>query len=89
MWGMQTFDNYPVFQPGQVVDALPVWLGRENEVMATVSEEVSLTLPKTSFKGLRIDIQYDSPIAAPIAKDAVIGKMIITLPSFGQPLEIP
>jgi serine-type D-Ala-D-Ala carboxypeptidase (penicillin-binding protein 5/6) len=71
MWGIQTFDNYPVFQRGQAVSAIPVWLGRENEVMATVAEDVSLTLPKSSFKGLKIDIQYDAPIAAPIKKDDV------------------
>jgi D-alanyl-D-alanine carboxypeptidase (penicillin-binding protein 5/6) len=88
-WGMQTFDNFAVFKPGDVVEAIPVWLGSENTVPATVADEIVMTLPKLSLKGLKVDIEYDTPIAAPIEKGATIGKVIITLPSQELPIDFP
>lgn len=88
-WGIDTFDNYSLFKPGDVIDMVPVWLGEENAVQATVSEEVVMTLPRLSRKGLKVDIQYDTPIAAPVKKDTPLGKVIITLPSQELPIEFP
>lgn len=88
-WGIQTFDNYALFRPGDVVDMIPVWLGSDDLVHATVSQDVVMTLPRASRKGLKVDIQYDTPIAAPLAKGAQIGKIIITLPSQELPMEFP
>lgn len=88
-WGIDTFDNYSLFKPGDVIDMVPVWLGEENAVQATVSQEVVMTLPRLSRKGLKVDIQYDTPIAAPVKKDTPLGKVIITLPSQELPIEFP
>lgn len=88
-WGMQTFNNYSLYKQGEVVDMIPVSLGAENSVPATVAEEVVVTLPKLSRKGLRVDVQFDTPVAAPIAKDTAIGKILIYLPSQDQPIEAP
>lgn len=88
-WGMQAFDNYSLFKPDEVVDRVPVSLGRENFVSATVPEEVVITVPKFSRKGLRVDVQYDTPIAAPIEKNATLGKLIIYVPSQEHPIEVP
>ena len=88
-WAMQTFGNYSLFKPGDVVDKIPVWLGEENYVQATVPQEVIVTLPKLSRKGLKVDIQYDAPVTAPVQKNALLGKMMITLPSQALPIEAP
>lgn len=88
-WGMQTFDNYSVFKPGEVVEEIPVWLGEQNFVEATVADEVVMTLPRLSRKGLRVDVRYDTPIVAPINKGDPIGTLIISLPSQELPIEFP
>lgn len=88
-WGIQTFDNYALFKPGDAVDMIPVWLGTESHVQATVPQEIVMTLPRQSRKGLKVDIQYETPIAAPITKNTPIGKVIITLPSQELPIEFP
>lgn len=88
-WGMQTFTNYSLFKPGETVEMVPVSLGKENFVSATVPEEVIVTLPKLSGKRFKIDVQYESPVAAPIEKNAVLGKMVVYLPSQKHPIEVP
>jgi len=87
-WGLQTFKNTTLFKRGETVDFLPVWLGEYSLVHPTVSEDVVVTLPKNFQKGIKVDIKYDTPIMAPIAKDAVIGKLIVKLPS-DYALEVP
>ena len=54
-----------------------------------MGQDVVMTLPRVSRKGLKVDIQYDTPIAAPIAQGEQIGKVIITLPSQELPMEFP
>lgn len=88
-WGIQTFDNYTLFKPGDVVDAIPVWLGTENFVEATVPHDIVMTLPKLSRKGLKVDIVYDTPISAPVPKGTEIGKLVVSLPSQELPIEFP
>lgn len=88
-WAIQSFGNYSLFKPGDAIDEIPVCLGEGNFVQATVPEEVVMTLPKLSRKGLKVDIQYEAPMAAPIQKNAPVGKMVITLPSQEFPVEIP
>lgn len=88
-WGMQTFNNYSLFKPGETVDMIPVSLGRENFVSATVPEEVAITVPVFSRKQLRVEVQYNTPIAAPIEKNAALGKLVVYVPSQAQPIEVP
>jgi len=88
-WAIHTFDNYSLFKPGDAIEEIPVCLGEGNFVQATVPEDVVMTLPKLSRKGLKVDIQYNAPVAAPIQKNAPVGKLIITLPSQELPVEFP
>lgn len=88
-WALQTFDNYSLFKPGDLVEKVPVWLGEDNFVEATVGEDAVMTLPKVSRKGLKVDILYEAPVKAPFKKGDVIGKIMITLPSQTLPVEVP
>lgn len=88
-WGIQTFDNYPLFKAGEPVEMIPVSLGKENVVPAVVTEDVVVTLSRLSRKGVKVDVQYDSIIPAPIEKNSPIGKILISLPNQQHPLEVP
>ena len=88
-WGMQTFNNYPLFKAGEGVDIAPVWLGEKNTVTATVAEDVILTLPRMARKNLAVAIHYETPLHAPVKKNDVIGRLVITFPTQEMPLEIP
>jgi D-alanyl-D-alanine carboxypeptidase (penicillin-binding protein 5/6) len=88
-WGMQTFNNYTLFKAGEQVEMIPVWLGDKNHVPATVGQDIILTLPKMTQKNLKVEIHYNTPLSSPIKKNDIIGKVVMTFPSWNEPVERP
>lgn len=67
------------YRPGDDVIKIPVWYGRQNEIIATVDKNVAVTLPKSeSLKNIQVLARYEKPIAAPINKNQKIGEIVIT-----------
>jgi serine-type D-Ala-D-Ala carboxypeptidase (penicillin-binding protein 5/6) len=89
LWGLQMFGNYPLYKKGDLVENVPVWMGEDYFVPATVESDCILTLPRAARTGLKADIQYAAPLQAPIKQGDVIGKLIVTAPTLPKPLEVP
>jgi serine-type D-Ala-D-Ala carboxypeptidase (penicillin-binding protein 5/6) len=87
-WAMRTFTSYPIYKQGQIIDQAPVWLGQEETIPLTVAKDCRITIPQVAKKDVKADIQYDAPLQAPIKKDQIVGKVIITAPTLDQPLEV-
>lgn len=67
------------YRPGDDVIKIPVWYGRQNEIIATVDKNVAVTLTKSeSLKNIQVLARYEKPIAAPINKNQKIGEIVIT-----------
>lgn len=66
------------YRPGADIIKIPVWYGRQDEVIATVDDTVAVTFPKSgSLKDIHVLARYDTPVAAPIKKGQKIGEIII------------
>lgn len=66
------------YRAGDDLLTVPVWYGRKKDVVATVDENVAITLPKNySLKNIRVLARYDEPVAAPIKKGQKIGEVVI------------
>ncbi len=39
-----------------------------------------MTLPREARAGMKVTVQYDSPIPAPITKGETVGKIVVTAP---------
>ena len=66
------------YRPGADIIKIPVWYGRQDEVIATVDDAVAITVPKSeSLKDIHVLARYDTPVAAPIKKGQKIGEIII------------
>ena len=61
-----------------VVSELDVWQGKQKTVKAYISSDIYKTIPKAKKKYLKVTVNYEGPIEAPIEKNEVIGKMKIT-----------
>lgn len=87
-WGFREFKEYKLFDAGEVLDYVNVWLGNEAKVPLLVPENISLTLSYREYSKLKMRIKYKSPVAAPIMTGQEIGKLIIEVPGI-TPLEYP
>ena len=77
-WGLTKFDTILIGKKNDVISELDVWQGKQKKVKAYISSDIYKTIPKAKKKYLKVTINYEGPIEAPIEKNDVIGKMKIT-----------
>ena len=77
-WVLTNFDLIEIAKSNTVIENADVWLGKKNQVKTYVNKDIYKTIPKGRKKHLRVSINYTGPIQAPINKDDVLGKLIVT-----------
>jgi D-alanyl-D-alanine carboxypeptidase (penicillin-binding protein 5/6) len=79
-WAFREFNDYRLFAAGDKVDDGEVWLGAEPKGPLTVSKDFVVTLPRKARKEMKVSVEYDRPIPAPVQKGDTIGKVVMTAP---------
>ncbi len=79
-WAFREFNDYQLFSAGDKVDDAEVWLGTEAKVPLTVAKDLVVTMPRKSRKDMKVVVDYDKPVPAPIRQGQEIGKVVVTAP---------
>ena len=74
-YGLTNFDLVEIAKAKEKFDQIEVWLGKENFVNVYVKEDIYKTIKKAQKKLLKISINYNGPVEAPIKKDQILGKL--------------
>ena len=77
-YGLTNFDTINIAKKDEIFDELEVWQGTQKTVKSYINENVYQTIPKAKKKYLKVSIDYQGPLKAPIIKNEVIGKVKIT-----------
>ncbi len=77
IYGLTHFDLVEISKSDQPIDTVDVWLGKENFVKVYTKENIYKTIKKGQKKSLKVKIEYDGPIEAPIKKDQKVAKLKI------------
>ena len=77
-WGITNFDLIEITKTAVPIEKAEVWHGKKKFVNVYTKEAIYKTLPKARKKFLKVSINYKGPIEAPIKKDDIIGKLVIT-----------
>jgi D-alanyl-D-alanine carboxypeptidase (penicillin-binding protein 5/6) len=88
MWGLKTFETVPVAKKGQVLAKMDVAGGVERTVDLSIAEDAYATFPRSVKEYVKTEFVYDRSIQAPIKAGQVLGKAIITIPTYEAPLEV-
>ncbi len=87
-WAFREFENVTLFAADDPVDRAPVWLGATPSVALVTGRDLVVTMPRQWQSKAKLSAQYTAPLAAPVAKGAVVGKL--TLSGQGVPsMEVP
>ena len=78
LYGLNQFDTIKISSKDNSFDELDVWLGNKNKVKVYTKNNIFKTIPKARKKYLKAKIIYNGPIMAPIKKDQILGKLIIS-----------
>ena len=77
-YGLTNFDTINIAKKDEIFDELDVWQGTQKTVKSYINENVYQTIPKAKKKYLKVSIDYQGPLKAPILKNDIIGKVKIT-----------
>jgi D-alanyl-D-alanine carboxypeptidase (penicillin-binding protein 5/6) len=86
--GFRDFQEYRIYEAGQTVRSVDVWLGAQPTVPIQANEDVAVTLPRDARPGLAARLVFDSPIAAPVEQGQVVGHVEVSAPGI-SPRDIP
>jgi serine-type D-Ala-D-Ala carboxypeptidase (penicillin-binding protein 5/6) len=77
-WGLTNFDLIEINRSNRPIGEVEVWQGKKETVSAYVNEDIYKTIPKARKKFLKVTMNYNGPIQAPIKKDEILGKLKVT-----------
>ena len=76
-WGFRNTNTYEISKSGETFFELDTWLGRKNKIKAITKDDYYITLNKKDIRHLKVYLEYDGPIEAPIQKDQKIANLIV------------
>lgn len=82
------FRRYPLFKAGETVGSAPVWQGASDTVPLVTQALVGVTMQVDSRSAMKVVLNYEGPVQAPVMKGQQIGTLDITAPQFPE-LKIP
>jgi len=78
-WGLRNTATYEIAEKNIPNFKFKTWLGKKDFVNGIVKEDMYVTISKKEIKGLKVTINYNGPIMAPIEKDQEIGILIVKI----------
>ncbi len=76
-WALRNTNTYEIAKKEEPTFEFDVWLGKKNKVEGYIKEDLYVTIEKNELKDLKVSLNYNGPIKAPISKDQEIGNLII------------
>lgn len=67
-WSFNQFENVRLFNKGDIVEQAPVWMGAQETVPLVAGENLVLTLPVGMREKLKVTLDYNAPLSAPVMK---------------------
>ena len=76
-WGITNFDLVQIAKSNEPIDKIDVWLGKQEQIDVYVKNDIYKTIPKARKRLLKVSLNYNGPVQAPIKKDDVLGALKI------------
>jgi len=77
-WGLTNFDLVEITKANTPIEDIDVWLGKKDTVKTYIKNDIYKTIPKGKKRLLKVSLNYNGPIQAPIKKDDILGKLKLT-----------
>ena len=77
-WGLTNFDLVEIAKANIPIENIDVWLGKKDTVKTYIKNDIYKTIPKAKKRLLKVSLNYNGPIQAPIKKDDILGKLKLT-----------
>ena len=78
--GFAEFANYNLFTAGEVVAEASTWLGQSETVPLVVHRNLTLTLDRQARRDMKVQVEYDGPVPAPIREGDEVASVVVEAP---------
>lgn len=88
-WSFREFENVTLFTAADTVEDAKVWLGTRPTVPLVGGRDLVITMPRQWRQTAKIEVQYQTPVAAPVNRGDVLGKLLVSgqgVPAMDVPL---
>ncbi|MEC7172147.1 MAG: D-alanyl-D-alanine carboxypeptidase family protein [Pseudomonadota bacterium] len=75
------FKLYRFYDKDQPVDRANVWLGTKNKIDLVLEEPLHLVMARSDRRKMKVSVNWNDPVPAPIAAGQAIGTLVLELPS--------
>ena len=75
------FKLYRFYDKGQPVDRANVWLGTKNKIDLVLEEPLHLVMARSDRRKMKVSVNWNDPVPAPITAGQAIGTLVMELPS--------
>ena len=79
-WGFREYENHKVFNANDSVASIDVWLGKVKTIPALIETELLLTIKRSDKQKMKMIVNYEEPITAPISKGQKVGTLKVQIP---------
>ena len=77
-WGFRNTNTFEISKKDVTIFELETWLGIKNKIKATTKEDYYITINKKDISHLKISLEYDGPVTAPVENGKQIAKIMIS-----------
>jgi D-alanyl-D-alanine carboxypeptidase (penicillin-binding protein 5/6) len=74
-WGFREFVNRKLFDAGEVVTDIEVWLGGSTTVPVAAHQDIVITVPRANLQALEVKVTYEWPVPAPLPIDQQVAML--------------
>ena len=75
------FKLYRFYEKDQPVDRANVWLGTKNKIDLVLEEPLHLVMARSDRRKMKVSVNWNDPVPAPIVAGQAIGTLVLELPS--------
>ena len=79
-YGFNEYKKISIFQKGQTLAKVDVWLGEKTKARAVLNQNISFTIPKKhEINKIEAVVKINNPVLAPVQKNQKLGELILTV----------
>jgi D-alanyl-D-alanine carboxypeptidase (penicillin-binding protein 5/6) len=87
-WAFREWGQYSLFESGETVTQVPVWLGVGKTVPVVVRDELLVSIPRATRKGMKVKVVHNEAVPAPFARGDEIAKLVVSAKGMDD-IEVP
>lgn len=87
-WAFREWGQYSLFESGETVARVPVWLGDSETVPVVVRDMLLVSVPRSARRGMKVTLVHQEAVPVPIAKGDMIAKLVVSAKGM-EDIEVP